>query len=364
VGLQRELADAYQRIAQVQNSGLGANVGDTRGSLESYGKALTIRQSLAARDPVEPQDLFGLALVEFELGTLQRATGELARAEESFLSTASRFEVLAGEEALPDRHRRLAAVYQRLAEVQTFQGKRDAALRWAEKAHSEAEAGWRERPEDPASRSGLAAASYELAAAQAALGQYAEALERTRFARTLLEAGLRENPLDAHQIRVLLYVLHGEAEYLRTLGSLPDAVRVREQALSIAEEAWRRDPADRWSQTGVAVAANQLGNVLLEANDVEESVRRFRQALHIAAQAVEEDPRYDFARLEAASAEYGLGRALLTVGEAGTVAEGCAALHRVHSFWSGRRSENALPSNESEELDGLADWLARCPSAR
>jgi non-specific serine/threonine protein kinase/serine/threonine-protein kinase len=364
VGLQRELADAYQRIAQVQNSGLGANVGDTRGSLESYGKALVIRRSLAARNPVEPQDLFGLGLVEFELGALQRATGEIAGAEESFLSTAARFEALAREEALPDRHRRLAAVYQRLAELSTFQGKRDAALRWAEKAHAEAEAGWRERPEDPASRSGLAAASYELSVAQAGLGQFAEALERTRAARTLLEAGLLENPLDAHQTRILLYVLHGEAQYLRTLGNLSDAVRVRERALSIAEEAWRRDPADRWSQAGVAVAANALGDVLLEAEDVEESVRRFRQAHRIATRAVEEDPQYDFARLEAASAEYGLGRALLTAGRPETVAEGCGALHRVHSFWGGRRSENALPADEAEELDRLAEWLERCPSAR
>jgi non-specific serine/threonine protein kinase/serine/threonine-protein kinase len=362
LGLQRELADAYQRIAQVQNSGLGANVGDTRASLESYGKALAIRQSLAARDPADSKDLFGLALVEFELGTLQRATGEIGLAEQSFLSTASRFEALAGEGALPDQHRRLAAVYQRLAELQTFQGKRDAALGWAEKAHSEAEAGWRERRDDAASRSGLAAASYELAVAQAALGRYADALERTRSARALLEAGLRENPLDAHQTRVLLYVLNGEGEYLRMLGSLPEAVRVREQALEVAEEAWRRDPADRWSQAGVAVAASQLGDVLLEFNDVEDSIRRFRQALGVAKQAFEEDPQYDFARLEAASAEYGLGRALLTSGTADDVAEGCAALRSVHSFWSGRRSEDALPANEAEELDRLADWLARCPS--
>ncbi len=362
--LQRELADAYQRIAQVQNVGLGANVGGTRGALESYGKALAIRRSLADRSPNEWKDVLGLALVEFDLGTLERATGELAKAEQSFLSTASRFEMLAGRDALPDAHQRLAAVYQRLAELQTFQGRRDRALHWAEKAHSEAESAWRARPEDSASRSGLAAASYELAVALANEEKYAEALERTRSARALLEAGLRENPLDARQTRVLLFVLHGESTYLWQQGDIHAAIEVREHALDVAEEAWRRDRKDRWSQAAVAVAANRLGDVMLEAGNARESASRFRQALRIASELVEEDPDYEFARLEAASAEHGLARALLTMSTPDTLAEGCAALQRVQSFWTALRAKGSLPANESEELDALPSWLARCPAER
>ncbi len=362
VALQRELADAYQRIAQVQNSGLGANVGDTRGALDSYGKALAIRESLAERNPVEPQDALSLALVEFELGVLHRSTGEPARAELSFLSTASLFEALAVESALPDRHRRLAEVYRRLAELQTLMGRRGAARQWAEKALSEAESGWRERPEESASRSELASASYVLAEALADEEKYAEALERTRSARTLLEAGLRDDPLDARLTQRLLFVLYGEGKYLRQLGDMPGAVRVREHALEVAEEAWRRDPRDRWSRTALAVAANRLGDLLLEAGEARESVSRFRKALLVATELVEEDAQYEYARLELASAEHGLGRALLTMGTPDTVTEGCAALHRVQSSWTELRSKGSLPANEAEELDGLVSWLARCPS--
>ncbi len=359
--LQRELADGYQRIAQVQNSGLGANVGDISGALDSYGKALAIRKSLADRAPVDPRDVLGIAVVEFELGTLQRVTGELARAEQSFLSSASRLEALAVESDLPDRHRRLAAVYQRLAELQTFQGRRDAALQWAEKAQSEAEADWRARPEDPAARSGLAAASNELATALGSQERYAEALERTRSARALLEAGLRENPLDARQTRILLFVLHGESQYLWQLGDAPGAIRVREHALEVAGEAWRRDPSDRWSQAGVAVAANRLGDALLQTGDARARANRFREASRIATELVEEDPENEYARLELASAEHGLGRALLTLGTPDTVAEGCAALHRVQGRWTELRSKEELPANEAEELDSLGKWLASCP---
>jgi non-specific serine/threonine protein kinase/serine/threonine-protein kinase len=363
VDLQRELADAYQRIALVQNSGLGANVGDTERALDSYGKALAIRASLAAREPVATEDVLGLARVEYELGTLHRATGEVERAERYLRSAASRFEALAEKSALPDRHRQLAAVYQRLSELQSFQGKRDEARGWAEKAYSEAGAGWRAQPDDSAARSGMAAASYELANALARQGRYAEALDRSREARRLLEIGLREKPLDAQLTRVLLFVLYGESTYLARTGDLRGAIRVREDAFDIAEEAMRRDPHDRWSQMGVAVAAAGLGDVLLDAGEPRKSARRFRQSLRIATHAVEEDPEYDFARLEAASAEYGLGRALASLGTPEALAEGCATLRRVETYWSGRQAKGTLPADESEELLRLYTWLSRCPSA-
>jgi hypothetical protein len=54
VSLQRELADAYQRVAQVQGGAVGANLGDTTGALQSYGKALAIRQALIRARPSIP----------------------------------------------------------------------------------------------------------------------------------------------------------------------------------------------------------------------------------------------------------------------------------------------------------------------
>jgi tetratricopeptide (TPR) repeat protein len=44
--LQRELADAYKRIGDVQGGPFAANVGDTTAALKSYQKALAIRQTL------------------------------------------------------------------------------------------------------------------------------------------------------------------------------------------------------------------------------------------------------------------------------------------------------------------------------
>jgi non-specific serine/threonine protein kinase/serine/threonine-protein kinase len=361
--LQRELADGYQRIAQIQGGAMGANLGDTEGALRSHSKALAIRQALAGRRPADPADEAALALAEFELGALLRGMGQLDQAEQSLRSAATRLDALASTGTLPDApRRRLAIVYQRLADLYSFRGRQEEAITWARKAVAEAESLWRATPGDPSSRSALASASYEFAKALAGQDQYAEALERVRQARALLEAGLRDNPVDARQTQVLLFVLYAEGLYCWRLGDLPGAVAVREHALEVAEDALRTDPSDRWSQMGVAVAAGALGEVVLATGDAKRAVRLFRQALAISSRAVAEDPQYAFARLQVASGEHGLGRALLAEDTAPSLAEGCAALERVRVYWSGLQSRDELPPGETGGLQQLPRWLARCAS--
>jgi len=60
IGLQRELATAYERIGDVQGGSADANLGDTKGAIASYRKSLQIRESIArmrSRDPQAKEDL-------------------------------------------------------------------------------------------------------------------------------------------------------------------------------------------------------------------------------------------------------------------------------------------------------------------
>ncbi len=51
VSLQKELASAYERVGDVLGFPYGANLGDKPGALQSYRKALAIRESLAVANP-------------------------------------------------------------------------------------------------------------------------------------------------------------------------------------------------------------------------------------------------------------------------------------------------------------------------
>lgn len=59
--LQRELADAYKRIGDVQGGPFGANLGDTANALKSYRAAVGIRESLLASGAGNIDDRIGLA---------------------------------------------------------------------------------------------------------------------------------------------------------------------------------------------------------------------------------------------------------------------------------------------------------------
>jgi serine/threonine protein kinase len=51
--LQRELATSYQKVGEVQGRPTTANLGNTEGAMESYKKALAIREALVAADRAE-----------------------------------------------------------------------------------------------------------------------------------------------------------------------------------------------------------------------------------------------------------------------------------------------------------------------
>jgi serine/threonine protein kinase len=93
LGLQRELANAYERLGLVQGHYLQNNLGDTKGSLLSYQKALNIRQHIVAKSSVW-KDRWSLAQAQRLVATQQWATGDYAHAVENITSAVTNSEAL------------------------------------------------------------------------------------------------------------------------------------------------------------------------------------------------------------------------------------------------------------------------------
>src|SRR5204863_9530350 len=108
--LQRELAAAYQRVGDVQGGSRSANLGDTQGAIESYGKAERILDGLLAADSGDGRTRRDLAQALMDLGTLQFDTGDvpggLARARQAAAVLAP----LTGGPLDPDLRLELGAV--------------------------------------------------------------------------------------------------------------------------------------------------------------------------------------------------------------------------------------------------------------
>ena len=93
--LQRELAQAYQRVGDVQGNPTNANLGDTAGALTSYRKALAIADALVLAHPADAEAGRTLALIHQRLGDLQAWTGDLSGAVESERKSLTLFKALA-----------------------------------------------------------------------------------------------------------------------------------------------------------------------------------------------------------------------------------------------------------------------------
>ena len=61
LSLRRELADAYVKVGDIQGSPFSGNIGDTPGAMESYRKALALREEIVRADPKNISDRAALA---------------------------------------------------------------------------------------------------------------------------------------------------------------------------------------------------------------------------------------------------------------------------------------------------------------
>src|SRR5262249_47933381 len=95
--LQRELAAAYERVGDVRGQAYSASLGDRAGALDSYSKALAIRESLVTRVPASVQDRRDLAASYEKIGNDLLDTNDAPRGLELLGKALTLYTALAKE---------------------------------------------------------------------------------------------------------------------------------------------------------------------------------------------------------------------------------------------------------------------------
>ncbi len=93
--LLRDLAEAWERVADIQGSAHRSNVGRPQDADTSLAQALALRERLAARDGDDLDNVAGLMTVRERLGDHARAQGDLARAADHYRQAVAQARVLA-----------------------------------------------------------------------------------------------------------------------------------------------------------------------------------------------------------------------------------------------------------------------------
>jgi len=281
--LQRELAAAYQRVGDVQAGSITANVGDTRGALESYRKAEHVLETLVAADSSDERSRRGLAVALVARAKLEADTGNV----EGGLTLARRAEsILAPMAAGPmDRELRLelGAADDLVGVLLLETGDPQGSVERHRTAIKRLEAAPSADQTNPALRRALSVAYQHLGNALAQIDGSAAALEslqRSRALRAGLVAEFRDNADYQH--------LLGSADYwigmvLADIGRYQEALDRFRAMVGPDSVLAARDPRNAANQSSLAFDLLRVGDMQLRLGRPADALATYRRSLAMSA---------------------------------------------------------------------------------
>lgn len=242
--LRLELSTAYVKMGDAQGLSDYANLGDSRGALQSYGKALAIRERLSAEAPSDTRAFYEVGVVHNRIGVVLRYTGDVKGAVDHHreaLRIAQDSSRALGADAAS--RRRIVVARYHLAEDLLSMGRAAEALREGQQGLAIAAQLLKENPGGETRRD-YGAPLEVLGDALAMQGDHEGALARFL---EILAINEELAAADAHDAQAQLEVVTTQgkvAGQLAALGRLEEASRQLVDAIRTAEELAARDAQD------------------------------------------------------------------------------------------------------------------------
>ena len=254
--LQRELAEAYKRIGDVQGNEFFANLGDTTNALKSYQKALAIRKTLWSQSNRDVSGALALAELYRLISQAQQTEGDLSAALESSQAAVHLMEPIdAGHSADPKVVLELLGDYQSVANILggdvslSNMGDNEGALVYRHKQLEAAERFATLENGSPRGKGNLAIAISTMGDQLWQAGHANEALQNYLRAQPLFqEVAYHSNK--GPRGKYLLGLLYERITLVQLFkGDTPAALAAANSALSLSTELAGSDPRD--AQSGV-----------------------------------------------------------------------------------------------------------------
>jgi tetratricopeptide (TPR) repeat protein len=250
VNLQNDLAMAYVGVGKIQYEPSHPNIGDTKGAIASYKKAVEIARHAVSQRPGD-----------------SRLRGTLALALARYGSTAYFFEpdaaIAACNEAI--------AIFEPLA---------------------------RASPDNRPIRVDLGAVTFSLGWAESDTGKIQEGLAHRRQALDYFEKLMKETPDDVDVARWLAacHLMLGKS--LQLTGKLDEAEREMQTARKLHVEIARPDPNNAFARRSIAMADSMLAELAVERRDYSRAAELYASATDAMEALAALDPENVQARTE------------------------------------------------------------------
>jgi serine/threonine protein kinase/tetratricopeptide (TPR) repeat protein len=268
--LQGELAAAYEKIGDVQGMPRQANLGDTVGAEDSYRKALTIRDSLAAADSKDQEV-----------------------------------------------RRQLTANYGKLSDLLWNKGDFKGAMEYSRKEIAVAEALYQEDATNPANRSLLAAYRMDYGYKQAVVGNdRAGGLETLRQGSAMLEQMLSEDPQNVQVRRLLGLSYFRTADVLKNdENDYPQALALYKKAIASTQALVVADPNNTDFRRMVAYDQFAMGQLSANMKDASVALVQDHEALSSFQKLAAADPANAQFQEDIAAVRSEIGEVLVNTGK-------------------------------------------------
>ena len=296
--LQRELATAYKRIADVQGYPFRPNLGDTPGAVKSYQRCLTIRLALAEANPMSPDDAIRLAecyrlladtlLVSNDsAGALQNSRRAIQAAEQAERISPNDFDVLS---ELSDDYEGEADILSGTFNSANL-GDSSTALPLRQKVLEIGERLARLKPDDPSIRRRVAVMNIHMGDQLLVDGQWRETLPYYSQAQKTFEELLAADSEKRNRLEDLHGVYTRLQQSKLIAGDAAGALAINRKALEISKKLTLADPRDAQARLALAQDYGNLADSLSKSGNNHEAIQACSEGLAILTQLVTLDPQ-------------------------------------------------------------------------
>lgn len=323
--LQRELAAAYERVGDVRGgvSG-GGSLGDIAGAVESYTKALRIREALVALNPDDAQARRDLASSHRKLGFQLFGTAEEKSNGWEHLRKALALclHLTREQPANDDLQLELADSHTKLGQAMNRRGDFAGSLEQLRAALAICEKVVASNSRDQRYRRALWASHASLGYVLWLQKDIAGAIEANSKALALGEALIAENPLNAEYRRGLVVNYQHGGDFRRE-SDKRGALEHFRRAAALNEELLVADPANALTRKDLAYTHKRIADFLVELEDNSQALLHFSKALESYQKVVTDAPADLVSRFLVATCHGGVARVQALLGEVDPAREEC-----------------------------------------
>ncbi len=314
--LTREVAEAYQRVGDAQGNPFQPNLGDTRGAIESYRKALSLLEPLVSSRGATDEDRALLAKASLVGGGILATNGggDEALAMQR-RGVALRQALADASPSDPGRRAELAQGLGMLGFNLLSQNRPREALDPLQRQQAilrELLAGGRE---DADLRRALGRALMVAGEAHETLGDAARARSAFEEALAIQRSLAAAFPLRTLLRQDLAYTLGQYGGWLSESQQASAALAVDEERLALTRGLAAADPKDAAAQLEVAFSLHSLGETLASLERRADALSRFREAGNAYDAVLAHDPGNSWAALHRARLDTAEGRVRRAAGE-------------------------------------------------